>query len=228
MPGTVNPYAARERVPGEAPGAIRALSPHFAYAVPDVPETTDPDNTNGGYAPVLRATGEQGTLPDTIRLGVSEPPGEPHIDNDPAYWRRRTAERFQRQADEETTTSWNVQQHRPIAPPIPDQIQEKPHTRPTAVRSPLGYLFTRPWHHPRNIKDAVGESAVDHISLADHRRAYEIFGMAPTGRLGANTFRKDPTPWDQFLVAMPQETMPQEPIQRAAVQAGNRSYRLGG
>jgi hypothetical protein len=223
---TLNPYAARERVPGEAPGNVVALPPHHAYAVPDIPESTDPeyDQDDG---PDLRVTGGTGELPDSIRVGKREPPGEPHIDNDPVYWQRRTTDRFLRQADETTFESWNVRQARVEIPIIPDQVQEKLHSRRTAIRSPLGYMFTRPWHRPRNVKDALGESAIDHISMADHRRAYEIYGMAPRGTLGVNTYRLDPLPWDRELVAPLAQTTPDTSVRLAGVQAGNRAYRLG-
>lgn len=223
---TLNPYAARERVPGEAPGHVVALPPHYAYAVPDIPESTDPEYSQDD-GPDLRVTGGTGELPDSIRVGKREPPGEPHIDNDPVYWRRRTADRFLRQADETTFESWNVRQTRVEIPLIPDQVQEKLHTRRTAIRSPLGYMFTRPWHRPRHVKDALGEGAIDHISMADHRRAYEIYGMAPRGTLGVNTYRLDPLPWDRELVAPLAQTTPDTSVRLAGVQAGNRSYRLG-
>lgn len=226
MPGTVNPYAGpRERKPGEAPGPLSAAPPHFAYAVPDIPESTDPENTDGGYSPVLRVTGASGTLPDAIRIGAKEPP-----ENDPnvrEYNARRTADFHSRHADEITTVGWDIRQSKPFVPPVPDQIQEKPAIRSTARRSPLGYLFTRPWHIPRTVHDIFGGDPVDHVSLADHRRNYEIYGMAPRGTMGANTFRKDPQPWDRFLIVQPSE-MPVEPLQRESVSTGRRTYRLGG
>jgi hypothetical protein len=227
MPGTVNPYAGpREaRKPGEAPGASTAMPPHWAYAVPDIPESTDPENTDGGYSPVLRVTGASGTLPDAIRVGAVEPP-----ENDPnvrEYNARRTAEFHQRHSDEATYGTWDVRQSQPYVPPIPDQVQEKLPVRRTAVRSPLGYLFTRPWHIPRTVHAIFGGDPVDHVSLADHRRDYEIYGMAPQGRLGANTFRKDPTPWDRFLTVQPNE-QPVEALQRESISTGRRTYRLGG
>jgi len=227
MAGTVNPYAARARVPGEAPGPVTTLPPHLAYAVPDTPESTNPENTDGGYSPALTGQGGSGTLPDAIRVGREDKPGE-QVQNEPRWWARRSADRFIRQADEVTSESWDVQQHRPPVPIIPEQVQERAHTRPTGVRSPLGYAFTRPWHIPRNVKDAVGEQAVTHVSLADHRRAFEIYGQAPPRGLGVNTYRKDPAPWDRFLLVQSENAAPATGIQRDAVQAGNRSFRLGG
>lgn len=227
MPGVINPYSGpREpRKAGEAPGPSPAGPPHWAYAVPDIPESTDPENTDGGYSPVLRVTGASGTLPDAIRIGAMEPP-----ENDPnvrSYNTRQRADFHLRHADEETSESWDVQQRKPAIAPIPEQVDAKMHIRPSAVRSPLGYMFRRPWHIPRTVHEIFGGDPVDHVSLADHRRAYEIYGMAPRGTLGANTFRKDPRPWDQFLTVQQNET-PGPEIQRGSVSTGHRSYRLGG
>jgi hypothetical protein len=89
-------------------------------------------------------------------------------------------------------------------------------------------MFRRPWHIPRTVHDIFGGDPVDHISLADHRRNYEIYGMAPRGTMGANTFRKDPEPWDRFLIVQPNETPPDAAIQRESISTGRRTYRLGG
>jgi hypothetical protein len=155
-----------------------------------------------------------------------EPP-----ENDPnvrEYNARRTADFHSRHADEETTGTWDVRQSKPFVPPIPEQIDEKPAIRATARRSPLGYMFRRPWHIPRTVHAIFGGDPVDHISLADHRRNYEIYGMAPRGTMGANTFRKDPEPWDRFLIVQPNETPPDAAIQRESISTGRRTYRLGG
>ncbi|MGH7551510.1 MAG: hypothetical protein ACREMQ_00605 [Longimicrobiales bacterium] len=225
MVATVNPYAIRPQVAGEAPPASVPVGPNSSYMVPGIPETDDPENTDGGYSPVLRPTGESGTLPDAIRIGLVEPPV-----NDPnvfGYTMARDADRKRRQSDETTHESWNVRQERLPRPVVPEWNQERAHIRPTAVRSPLGYMFERPWHIPRNILDAVGPHAETHVSMADHRRVYEIYGMAPRGRLGVNTFRLTPTPWDAELTVPLDQTTPDDGARLSGI-AGNRSYRLGG
>lgn len=223
MPGVVNPYAMRERVPGEAPGPMVALLPHIAYEVPDVPETTDPNNTGGGFSPELSPSPDGSRLPDDIRIGKREPPeNDP---NDYEYSMRRDHDRKVRQSDEVTQGSWNVQQRKVSAPIVPEWTQERAPIRPSATRSPLGYLFTRPMGHPRNIKDAVGEDAEAHVSMADHRRSYAIGGMQPQGKVGRNTFRLDPRPWDEGLRNPIVEPTPDSPMHSAF--GGNRNFRLG-
>lgn len=225
MPGTVNPYAAVSgREAGEAPGPVIALLPHRRYEVPDIPETTDPNNTDGGFSPELTPSPDGTALPDDIRIGKREPPV-----NDPnnyGYTMRRDANRKERQADEVTTGSWNVQQRKVPAPIVPEWTQERMPIRPSAVRSPLGYLFSRPWHRPRNVREAVGEDAPRHLSMADHRRTYPIMGMVPRGRTGMNTFRLDPRPWDETLVT----PISQQPATASGggspVFGGSRNFRL--
>lgn len=216
-----NPYAARQpENAGEAPGAT-FLATHPVYAVPDVPDTTDPEYAHGNYATQLDPDYESGTTPDPIRTGDQEPPiNDPNVR---AYNERRYADFHERHSVEHTAESWDVQQRKVAPGQNPLWTQERLPTRPSAVRSPLGYLFTRPWHIPRNIKDAVGEQAVDHVSMADHRRVYEIYGMAPRDRKGVNTFRLDPQPWDQGLFPVDQDITPER---TGAAQVGNRAYRL--
>jgi hypothetical protein len=202
--GGANPYARPAATDGAAPdpsGRFRMGGPG-RYAVPDVPETTDPEYTTG-FSPELATSGSpDGTkLPDDIRIGTREPP--PNDPNRTDVNQRRYSEFHERHSVEQTTVGWKVQQHKIPAPVVPEWTQERMPTRPTADNSPLGYLFTRPEHHPRNIKDAVGEDAVAHFSMADHRRKYEIFGQKPQGDVGVNTFRVSPKPWDNNLFVPP-------------------------
>ena len=207
---------------GEAPGANAGTHIHYGYAVPDTLNSTVP-GFDESDAPRLGAD-DVPSVPDAIRTGRREPP-----ENDPnnrQYNARRFADFHHRHSVEHTTTSWNVRQSRVPPGQNPLWEQDRPPTRSSAIRSPHGYLFTRPWHIPRNVKDAVGEHAIDHISMADHRRSYEIFGMRTHDRMGANTFRFDPQPWDRDLFT-PTATATPEPNQRGGVATGNRSYRFG-
>jgi hypothetical protein len=203
--GAPNPYVRpAARTDGSAPdpsGVFRIGGPG-RYAVPDIPESTDPEYTNG-FSPQLATRGSSdGTmLPDNIRIGTREPPeNDP---NDREYNARRYSEFHKRHSVETTTVGWKVQQHKVPAGQNPLWTQERLPTRPTATDAPAGYMFTRPWHIPRNIKDAVGEDAVAHLSMADHRRDYEIFGMQPQGGIGVNTFRPSVRPWDDNLYLPP-------------------------
>lgn len=218
-----NPYSAnRGNRPGEAPTAVVPNPPHMAYAVPDIPESTDPEYTDG-YATQLDPDYESGTTPDAIRVGTAEPPfNDPNIR---AYNERRTGDFHHRHSVEETDTGWKIKQNR--VPPGQNPLWEQPRMpiRPTADNSPLNYAFRRPWHIPRFIAEAVHPEAVDHISMADHRRAYEIFGMRTQDRVGVNTHRLDPVPWDEGLFPPDQRKSVEPP--NTPAQPGVRSFRLG-
>lgn len=220
----VNPYA-RPIPPDD--GSAPNPSGNFVwggpgrYAVADVPESTDPDYRDG-FSPELVSGGspDGSALPSDIRIGRREPP--PNDPNDHAYTAKRNSDFHKRHSDEHYADNWKVRQQKAPAGQNPMWTQERPPIRPTAEDSPTGYAFTRPWHIPRNIKDAIGENAVAHFSLADHRRNFEIFGMKPQGGVGANTYRADPRPWDEGLFTPPQADGVTSGF------AGNRNYRLGG
>lgn len=220
----INPYAkptygADKQVPN--PSGVYRLGGYGPYAVPDVPETTDPEFTVG-FSPELRVSPDGSALPDDIRIGHRKPP--PNDPNDKSYTALRDAEKAHRLTAEDTTTSWNVQQHKVAGGQNPLWEQERAPIRPSATRSPLGYLHQRPWHIPRNIKDAIGEDATAHFSLADHRRAFQIYGMAPRGGVGVNTYRMDPKPWDTNLVQRTTPVETGEPLKNLV--GGNRAHRL--
>lgn len=225
MSGGVNPYGrVPPRKPGEAPGPLLAPSVNMRYAVKDIPDSTDPTYTDG-YSPELHNSSNGSALPDDIRMGTRQPPlNDP---NDPKYLYRRESDRIQRESDEQTITGWKVKQQKVAAPIVPEWSQERMPIRPTADDSPTGYMFTRPWHIPRNIEDAVGEGALTHLSMADHRRAYPIGTMVPRGGIGVNTYRADPSPWDEDLQTAVRPSYRDDPggILTSAA-GGNRTWRL--
>lgn len=189
------------------------------YSVPDIPDTTDPDYLDG-YSPALAAGGStDGTmLPDEIRIGVRKPP--PNDPNNRAYNNLRQSEKIGRHAVEQTTDgNWTEVQNRPNRPPRPEE--SKPSIRPTATQAPVDNLLRRPWHIPRNAVDALGPNAELHVSMADHRRNYEIMGMQPRGGVGVNTYRASTAPWDQNLFIPPEQGNVDAPGF-----VGNRPYRL--
>jgi hypothetical protein len=63
--------------------------------------------------------------------------------------------------------------------------------------SPHNFLFTRPFG-----QDTERWFTGEHFSMADHRRRYEIMGMAPP-QYRRNTYRADPVPWDTDRTDMP-------------------------
>lgn len=218
-----NPYStptAAQRN-GTAPPATPRFGANFRYAVPDVDQTTDPDYTVG-YSPALRAGGSASgeSLPDSMRIGTRESPIPGRNFNDPRWQAREDSEFLRRMSAEDYERLPDVHQEKIPAPRVPYWEQERMPTRPTATKSPAYRTFQRPWHIPRNIKDALGEGAVQHFSLADHRRTYKIFGMVPRGGIGVNTYRAEPKPWDENLYHAPRAGEVPARI------GGNRSYRL--
>lgn len=218
-----NPYAvptAAQRN-GTAPPTASVFGGNQRYAVAGVDKTTDPDYTTG-YSPQLKAGGSASgeALPDSMRIGKRESPIPGRNYNDPRWQRREDSEFLKRMSVEEYELQGNVRQYKVPAPRVPYWEQERLPTRPSATRSPAYRTFQRPWHIPRNIKDALGENAVQHFSMADHYRPFPIFGMAPRGRIGTNTYRAQPRPWDENLYVPPAAGQAPSGI------AGNRTYRL--
>lgn len=209
-----NPYARPpDSVGGAAPnpsGKYRLGGPG-RYAVPDVPETTDPEWTDG-FSPHLAAGGSyDGTrFPDIIRIGKRKPP--PNDPNDKHYTAVRDAEKARRLTVEHVTEPQpRIRQSGPYVPPIPDQVQPKLPTRRTATMAPSDAILTRPWHVPRNATDALGPNAVLHFSMADHRRNYPIMMMQPRGGIGINNIRNQPVPWDTELYVQHEPAPPNTP-----------------
>lgn len=210
---------------GEASGALFGMrqSPRFASRDCEVP----------GYGeeayPALRV-GSEGTVPDDIRVGRREPPPNTFVE----IWPKPgEIDRQNRQADEKLRGPFKVTQRKMPTPNNPLWTQERMPTRPTADNSPLAYGMIRDWDIPRNVEDIYGPGAESqpgllrrHASLADHRRRYAILTQVPRGKVGVNTFRKDPGPWDSRLFNSPAPSLPPQGTGYNAI-AGNRSYRSG-
>lgn len=81
-------------------------------------------------------------------------------------------------------------------------------SRPTQTMSPSSYSFVRPFDtgYARTFNGM-------HFSMADHRRNYEILGMAPVSSR-RNTYRLEPTPWDQNVVDVPENPEQSMPYAR--------------
>lgn len=208
-----NAYVYRPTTPGSAPGAMRGAYARPAYAAPTEDDVTE--GINEGFSPSLGPSSE-GNLPDDIRTKKREP-----IFGGPRQQSKNdvlAVDSLNRTADEvQISTGWAIKQEKPVVGVIPEQVQDIGPTRPTASMSPNTYLFMRPWERP--------ESTGQHLSMADHRRRYQIYGMAPRGGVGVNTYRLDPKPWDSNLHYNP---VPEQAKQEAVTRGygGNRSYRL--
>jgi hypothetical protein len=209
-----NTYTTYASNPGEAPGVT-----HSAFARPAFAAPTDNEiaGIEEGFSPALGDPSE-GNMPDDIRTGKREPIfGGPHAQDINLV---RGMDNINRRQDEfQISTGWTVKQSKPEIGVIPDQVQDIGPSRPSAAMGQNTYLFMRPWERP--------ESTGEHFSMADHRRKYEIYGMAPRGGIGVNTYRLDPKPWDQNLHYNPVPTEPENGTKYVGGIAGNRSYRLG-
>lgn len=90
---------------------------------------------------------------------------------------------------------YDVAAPNPFRPaPNPRWAQYPEHNNLTARNSPNYYSFTRPYD--QNYERRLNGS---HFSMADHRRNYPVFGMAPA-RTWRNTSRVEPAPWDSNIV----------------------------
>lgn len=210
---------------GEAPGAVFGLRQSARFA--------NRENELPGYGeeayPALRV-GSEGTVPDDIRIGRREPPPNAFVD----IWPKPgELNRQARQADETNRTPFKVRQQKPPAPSVPEWTQERMPIRPTATDAPMAYGMRRDWHIPRNVEEVYGDGAETrpgqkrrHFSMAGHRRDYAILTQVPRGKLGVNTYRKDPGPWDSRLYNAAVPTLPPQGTGYNGI-AGNRSYRSG-
>lgn len=95
--------------------------------------------------------------------------------------------------------------------------------RPTMALGPNTYFFERPFD-ARIARHFTGE----HFSMADHRRTFEIYGMAPMTH-ARNTYRIEPGPTDRDITDMPTDNsyspIYTQPVS-APVAAVERSWRI--
>ena len=144
------------------------------------------------------------------------------------YWQQRDRDDSARHsAQNRSSVGWQT--------PVTDRVSFVPATRPASDRW-TGYA------HPELDSQTVVSAGAAmepreltgiHMSLADHRRDYEIYGQVPVKR-ARNTYRLEPTPWDADIIDSPAQD--QIPVQAeievpATVQnnyMGNRTYRMGG
>lgn len=214
------------------------------FATPEYPEVGNgyavptgdaPYNDEFGWAPTLRLS-PQG-IPDGSRLG-SQPRRDlrPEPDRPPEeFWRRYDTDDRERHSVEHITTNLGELKARPgdINPALGANRWARnpretppPENRVTQRAHPVMYFFTRPFDQ-RFKRSLTGV----HFSMADHRREYEVLGMAPA-KTRRNTFRIEPSPWDTDIVDMPApDTTPDlSPVPGIAVNygsaSGDRSWRL--
>lgn len=119
---------------------------------------------------------------------------------DPNGWyERNNADIARRESvTSQNSTGWSERKGgsgRAVAPrPNPSDTGEP---RPTSSMGPNTYFFERPFD-ARIARRFTGE----HFSMADHRRTFDIYGMAPVGR-ARNTYRIEPGPTDKDITDKP-------------------------
>ncbi len=223
-----NPYA-HSRTEDEFAAPIYAESVS-GYAVPTLSDA--PYNDEQGWAPALRP-GPNG-IPDASRMGtIPRRDMRPEPDRPPEeFWRRLDADDASRHSVEHIDSMPGEVKTRPgdVDPsrgafrwaPNPRSVPP-PESRLSMRMHPVTYFFTRPFD-----QTVARRFNGLHFSMADHRRDYEILGMAPV-RSRRNTYRIEPTPWDADIVDMPapDPTPDIEPVPGIAVDYdGGRSWRL--
>lgn len=103
-----------------------------------------------------------------------------------------------------------------------------PEPRPSGSLSPHTYVFSRPFD--QDVMRMGNRGA--HMSLADNRRNYPILVQSPIPNR-RNTYRVEPTPWDQDIVDTQTATETGKPSERLQspdipISTYRRNYRTGG
>lgn len=228
-----SPYAAPDNVPiGDYVSAVgRSSAPSYRFDTQAEYVTDDGfmDSPIGAWAPTLRTDAE--SIPDAHRMRTMPLyQYRPPADAPPEHWWNGAAgpemESLNRERSVETVDGdgWRVfrgdMTRKRAAPDV--RRTPPPETRLTSDLSPTTYSYTRPFdqHSARRLNGS-------HFSMADHRRNYEIYGMAPINSR-RNTYRADPQPWDTDIVDVAPTYTPQAAriTQVEVPDAAGRSWRL--
>jgi hypothetical protein len=222
-----NPYTTPE---------VADISAPPEYAAPQTREFASPDLSEGdayidefGWAPKpYRASTVE--VPSAQRLGTF-----PRVDYRPDpvrpaeewYDKNAADENLRHSVESQDADGWTeLKGVLPTDMRWADNPRRNPpaETRPTMSMAPSSYLFTRPF-----AKDVARFFNGMHFSMADHRRDYDILGMAPP-RARRNTYRVEPQPWDIDIVDMPPtnfDAYPDARIRSVEVPSvASRSWRL--
>lgn len=202
---TVGPAAPNSRyVASNVPIGDYIVPPQGAnprYAVSDVADHAFTDSPVGAWSPSLR-TSTEGT-PDAQRnQAVPLRDYRPGPRQAPQEWWTgpggpgREVQTRHTQFEYQDADGWEVTRGDPNRKRAAPDIRRTPPTpsRVTDKLAPSSYTFTRPFD--QNVERNFNGQ---HFSMADHRRTYEIYGMAPVYSR-RNTYRADPAPWDADIV----------------------------
>lgn len=224
-----NPYVANtSEYAGQYANAAEYGSPNSAYAVPgsdiDAPYT---DEFGWSASPRVSV----GNTPDAMRL-QSFPVRTVRPDGESApgvFYRPLDADEKSRHAvEDQDANGWEERKGRYVVGPDP-RWNPPAETRLTERMSPRRYSFLRPFDQGGKGTGARQFNGV-HMSMADHRREYEVLGMQPWHHR-RNTYRVDPAPWDADIYDVPPDSTIGTAV-HARIQAvdvpdsGNRAFRL--
>lgn len=224
-----NPYAAPEVRIGDY--VNRSHAPNYRYSDSSARDDGYVDNPSEDYAPHL-TPGADGT-PDARRMQrIPLYQYRAPADAPPENWwngpRGPGQESVARHKSQETVDGdgWTMVRgvnYETLHRSAPDPRRTPPaESRVTAQMAPTTYSYTRPFN-----QDTEKYLNGNHFSMADHRRNYEIYGMAPINTR-RNTYRSDPLPWDTNIV----DTVPTyQPVDARITQvevadAAGRAWRL--
>lgn len=223
------PYAAPEGV--EIGDYVnRSMAPNFRYSEEEHADHAYTDSPVGAWAPSVGGYSTEST-PDARRNNAIPlyqfypRPGRPPED----FYQgsgRRGLDNLHRHNSVETVDGDGWREFRGdmtrkrAAPDI--RRTPPPESRKTSDMAPTSYSYTRPFDQTM-ARRLNGQ----HFSMADHRRTYDVYGMAPVYSR-RNTYRADPLPWDTDIVdSVPNFTPIYARIQQTDVpDAAGRSWRL--
>lgn len=212
--------------PGQYANVPEFGAPNRAFSAPF---KDAPYNDEFGWAPKPRISVEN--IPDamriqqfpvrTVRPGADQPPEEFYRPIDEDDKKRHSVE-------DQDANSWEIKKSQHKLGPDP-RWNPPNETRITEKLSPRSYSFTRPFDQGSKGNGARTFNGV-HMSMADHRRDYEILGMKPWAP-HRNTYRIEPAPWDADLYDVPPEstigTSVQGRIKAVDIPpSGNQAFRL--
>lgn len=235
-----NPFAVSRVGESETDTRQYALPQSAAFAVPSL-EAGDAYIDEFGWAPVLaRGNGSAVEVPSAQRLGsIPRRDYRPDPVRPPEeFFDRLGADNIGRHGLEDVhPTGWREQKG---VLPTDRRWEDDPRRTPPAEHrwtmgmAPSTYSFTRLFdqfnrtHAGDPLTGSARQFNGNHFSMADHRRTYEVGGMAPV-HSARNTYRLTPPPWDTDVVDLPPvqgSNTVNARVRSVELPFGTRSWRL--
>ena len=208
-PAAPSPYTA---------GATPGTSPDHSYSTAN-PWSGDgySDSPIGAYAPPPSVD------PDRLELRTRVD-SRANLRDVFGWWKRKNADVNQRESvTEQNAVGWTERKSAPRGVADRPKPSATGEPRSTLSMSPGNYQFERPFD-ARIARTFDGQ----HFSMADHRRTYDIYGMAAPSR-PRNTYRIEPGPTDRDITDMPTDANYSPQYAQAPdvpISAIERSWRL--